>query len=378
MTDVASEDKTKTTVPERSQPVNERASGRVRAWVSPKNIGAVYVWIVICLLFVALSPDRFGTVETIKSVLDQYAITGIVALSLIIPLAAGFYDLSIGYTVSLSGVFMAWLTIHTSLPIGVCCVLTMAMCLGVGLINAFVVVGLGINSFIATLGTGAILASITIAFSGQTDLVGRIIDFSSFGQRAIAGVQMPVLYMLAIALVLAYVLQRTRLGRELYATGFNKEAARLSGVQVNKLATLGFVCSAMLSGFAGLALAAIISAGSPTAGPSYLLGAFSAVFLGATQLRRGRFNSWGTVIAVLMIGTGNVGLLIVGAPVWTPQLFQGVVLIAAVALTFGGRGALTDVLTKRSLRRGRMPAPPAAPDRGGASGGAPTFEKLGS
>jgi ribose transport system permease protein len=84
---------------------------------------------------------------------------------------------------------------------------------------------------------------------------------------------------------------------------------------------------------AGVALTARIEAADPSNGPSYLIPAFSAAFLGATQFRHGRFNPWGTVVSVLLLGTGSIGLLLAGAPQWAPQVFQGVVLIAAVSLT---------------------------------------------
>jgi ribose transport system permease protein len=128
---------------------------------------------------------------------------------------------------------------------------------------------------------------------------------------------------------------------------------------------IAFVTSAVIAGFAGMVLAARVSSGSPTAGPAYLIPAFSAAFLGATQFRQGRFNPWGTVIAVLLLGTGNVGLLLAGGPNWTPTLFEGVVLIAAVALT--GLGANTIGARIRAAREARKSrGRPAGPTAAGA------------
>jgi ribose transport system permease protein len=308
----------------------------LREQLSVRNIGAIYVWIAIVILFALVAPDTFPTAQTAKAILNQYSITGIVALSLVIPLAAGFYDLSIGYTLGLSGILAAYLLQETAMSPLMAGTITIAACVAIGLLNAFVVVGLGVNSFIGTLGTGAVLASITIAISGDQTITGRIgEDFAKIASTEWQGISLPVLYLLVLVIALAWWLERTRMGRSFYAMGFEREAARLSGIKIDRLGTIAFVTSAVIAGFAGMVLAGRVSSASPEAGPAYLIPAFSAAFLGATQLRQGRFNAWGTVIAVLLLGTGNVGLLLAGGPIWTPQLFEGVVLIAAVALTVG-------------------------------------------
>lgn len=333
----------------------ESARGRrVKRVLSPRNVGAVYVWIAIIILFSLLSPDQFPTAQTAKSIVNQYSVTAIVALSLIVPLAAGYYDLSIGYTVSLAGVVVAWLLNHGLGPVEAGAV-TLLACVLIGLVNAFVVDGLKVDSFIGTLATGAIIGSLTIAITNDQPIIGEVGgSFSKLATASVAGVTLPVFYVIAIMLVLGYWLERTQFGRFLYATGYNRETARLTGIRIHLNTTVSFVCSAVLAGFAGIVLAARISAGSPDAGPSYLIPAFSAAFLGATQFRGGRFNPWGTVIAVLLLGTGDVGLLVSGGPIWTPQLFEGVVLIAAVALTGPGREALS---TRIRLIRGRKEGP---------------------
>jgi ribose transport system permease protein len=159
--------------------------------------------------------------------------------------------------------------------------------------------------------------------------------------------------------------------------GFDRETARLTGISVDRLGILAFVTSAVIAGFAGMVLAARVASGSPDAGPSYLIPAFSAAFLGATQLRSGRFNPWGAVIAVLLLGTGDVGLILAGGPIWTPQLFEGTVLIAAVALTGFGQNAIRSRLA--ILRtRGRQDAPDPSRTEGQAPGhGPPSGEPSG-
>jgi ribose transport system permease protein len=158
--------------------------------------------------------------------------------------------------------------------------------------------------------------------SGNEIIVGKVSgNFTKIASTDIAGVQLPVIYMLVAMLVLGFVLEQTVFGRRVYASGYGPEVSRLVGLRVGRIRTL----SLLFSGLVGSA--------DPSVGPEYLIPAFSAAFVGASQFRHGRFNPWGTVVAVLMIGTGSVGLLLAGTPSWTPQVFQGAVLIAAVGIT---------------------------------------------
>jgi ribose transport system permease protein len=313
--------------------------------LSPKNIGALYVWVLIIALFWIVSPSIFPTITTAKSILNEYSITGLMALSLLIPLATAQYDLSIGFTMSLSSVVAAYLLNATSWSPVLVGLVTIAMCVVVGAVNAFVVVGLGVNSFIGTLGTGAIISAITTGISNGEVITGRVGgSFSDLATVTVVGLQLPVIYMLVLMCVLGYVLERTRPGRFFQAIGFDRETARLTGIRVVRLESMAFLCSAVIAGFGGLVLAAAVSSADPGAGESYLIPAFSAAFLGATQFRSGRFNSWGIVVAVLMLGTGDVGLLIAGGPLWTPDLFTGVVLIIAVAFSGFGQSAIRSLI----------------------------------
>jgi ribose transport system permease protein len=325
---------------------------KVLRWFSPRNIGAVYVWIAIIVLFSLLAPEQFPTWQTAKSVLNQYSVTGIVALSLVVPLSAGYYDLSIGAIVSLTGVFAAYMLEHTSLSAIEVGILAMLLCVVIGLVNAFVVDALKVDSFIGTLGTGAILGSITIALSNDQSISGRIGDsFTNLASKNWDGITLPVLYLLVIVVLLGWWLERTRSGRHIYATGYDRETARLTGIRVHRVTAIAFLTSAIIAGFAGIVLAARISAGSPDSGASYLIPSFSAAFLGATQFRGGRFNPWGVLVAVLLVGTGDIGLIISGGPIWAPQMFEGVVLIAAVSLSGPGREALQTWVKRVRGRR---------------------------
>ncbi|ADB50768.1 ABC transporter permease [Conexibacter woesei] len=312
------------------RPLGRRLAGSL----SFRTIGAVYVWLLLIAAFAIWIPDLFLREETLKSILNQYSITALAALSIIIPLSTGVFDLSIGSTMGLTGIVAAWLLGNTDLSPLVVVVLGVSVGALVGLFNALIVVRMKIDSFIGTLATGSILAAVTLGISGDQILTERVSgSFSEIASTDVAGIQLPVLYMIALMIVIGFFLEQTAAGRYCYATGFNPEVTRLVGVSVDRVRTLALVFSGCVAGFAGVVLTARIQAADPTNGPSYMIPAFSAAFLGATQFRHGRFNPWGTIVAVLMLGTGSVGLLLAGAPTWAPQIFQGVVLIAAVGVT---------------------------------------------
>lgn len=321
----------------RSAPDGARPrSGLQRAWdvLGYRNIGAVYVWALLIVIFSIWKPSLFPQLQTAKTVLNEYSVTAIAALSIVVPLATGLFDLSVGATMGLTGIVSGWLLTHTGLNPAVVFVLSLLVGVAVGFFNSLVVVVMRIDSFIGTLATGAILGAITLGVSGDQTFTSRLSGgFSKTASAGLSGVQIPVLYMIVLMVVIGYFLEQTVAGRYCYATGYSPEVARLVGVRVRRLRTLSLLASGTLAGFAGIVLTARIQAADPSNGPSYLIPAFSAAFLGATQFRHGRFNPWGTVVAVLMIGTGSVGLLLAGSPTWAPQVFQGSVLIAAVGLT---------------------------------------------
>jgi ribose transport system permease protein len=190
------------------------------------------------------------------------------------------------------------------------------------------------------LATGSLVqAFITYFTNNQTiDDVRLAGGFSKLGQSSTHGFIAPVFYTLAIAVVLWFVMEHTAVGRKLYAAGFNAEAAKLANIRVDRLRFASLIVSSLIAGFAGICLASTLSSGSPTAGTSYLLPGYAAVFVGATQLKSGRFNAWGTIIAVLMLGAGTVGLGLASSAPWAADMFTGVVLIGALAATgFQGR-----------------------------------------
>jgi ribose transport system permease protein len=336
---------------------------RILRGISPKRISLVYVGIGLFLLFAIWTPDTFLTSQTWKSILNQEAITALVALGLLIPLSAGAFDLSVGYVIGLSGMLAAWLIGEHSVGPLLAIVLVLLAGVLVGVINGFLVVGLRINSFIATLAFGSILLAVIGMISGNEQITGLPASFSDISLTQVGGISLPVFYLVALALVFWYVLEHTPIGRRLYATGGGEEAARLAGVRTSRIIFCSFIVAAAMSALAGILLLAQLTTASPTTGPSYLLPAFAAAFLGSTQISPGRFNVVGTLLAVYVLAIGVKGLQLVGAAFWVPDLFNGVALIIAVGVS----GALETFagLRWRRIRSAHVHAADGDPPRSG-------------
>lgn len=317
------------------QPAARRTGGRYLAALSPKNISAVYLLVLIVIIFTLWAPAVFPQMATLSQVFNGNAVIGLAALALAIPLSARVFDLSFAYTMSLSGVTTAYFIVNFDWPLWMAIGAGLAAALVVGLINALVVVVLRVDSMIGTLATGSIIQAFITFVTGEIPITDARLagGFSAIGQTSVAGFILPVYYMVVAAVVIWYVLDHTPLGRRIYATGFNTEAARLTGIKTKRIQFGSLLVSALLAGWAGISLASILGSGSPTAGTPYLLPAFAAAFLGATQIKAGRFNAWGTVLGVITLGAGTTGLALATAPAWASNMFTGIVLIAALAVT---------------------------------------------
>jgi ribose transport system permease protein len=294
----------------------------------------LYVWGLLIIVFSLWIPDLFLQASTFKQVLTFQAIAAIVALGLILPVASGAFDLTIAGTLTVS---VCWTAYALMNGYGVVVAAGGALLLGIiiGLLNSVVVVRLKVDSFIGTLGMSSILIAVAYMITDSSQLVlstEGYAPFFEFAREEIFGLPRSVYYAGAIALFFWWILEYTPGGRYLYAVGGNPVASRLAGVRVGRVITVAFVASGLTSAFAGIVYLSTIGTATPDSGSGYLLPAFSAVFLGATQIRPGRVNVPGTLIAILLLATGVTGLQLGGAPGYVTELFNGAALIIAMAL----------------------------------------------
>jgi ribose transport system permease protein len=317
-------------------PTYDRPFGeRLKSALSVQKISGIYVLLAMIVLFSIWVPETFPHWDTARQILNNNAIAAMAALALVIPLSAGVFDISVPYVMTLSGVWCAWLVVNSGTPLWLAVVIAMLVSAGIGFVNGLVVVVLKVDSLIGTLATGFLVQALVKWRTGSKVVTSEKLagGFSRIAREQLWGFTLPVYYALIYATLIWYLLEHTATGRRVYATGFNRDATRLAGVRTKRLQFGALVCSSTLAGFAGIALASQLGSGLSTAGDGYLLGAFAAVFLGATQLKNGRFNAWGTIIGIVLLGTGTTGLGLASQPQWVQDTFRGVVLIASLALT---------------------------------------------
>lgn len=301
-------------------------------------------WAIVVAIFGFLEPGTFLSLANLTDILGSQAVLVVLALSLIAPLTAGDYDLSVAATLTLSAMVVAVLNAQDGVALGVAVLAAIGVGVVAGLVNGALVVSLGIDSLIVTLGTSTIMAGIVLWISGSLtisgiseNLVNVVIGFK------IAGVPLEFFYGLILAGVFWYFLEYVPTGRRLLFVGRGRNVARLSGVNVGRMRLGAMVASGAIASLAGILYAGTSGSADPSSGLSLLLPAFAAVFLGSTTLKPGRFNSWGTFIAVYFLVTGITGLQLLGLQAFVQQLFYGAGLIGGVALRqILRRGESTD------------------------------------
>jgi len=287
--------------------------------------------ILIVGLALSVSTDAFLSVANLTNVARQVSINGILAVGVTFVLLTAGVDLSLGSVVALSGVACATFAhpgehaVFVPIAVGL---LTGAAC---GLLNGVLVTRGGVAPFIVTLGMMTIARGLALIFSG-----GRPVADMSNEMTALAGdiwgIPIPVLCFAGVAIAAWFFLQNFRLGRHIYAVGGNENAARAAGVPVERVKLFAYGLCGLLTGLAGVVLAARITTGQPNAGQAYELDAIAAVVIGGTSLAGGVGTITGTLLGVLLIGVINNGLDLMGVSSYYQAVIKGVIIVGAVWL----------------------------------------------
>jgi simple sugar transport system permease protein/ribose transport system permease protein len=295
--------------------------------------GTVGAAVVVFIAF-ALASGRFISAANISNILVQISVLMVTSAGLSIAVASGEFDLSVGEVASLGGVLVAGLIVWSHLPWLLAIAVAVVMGIGIGLINGLLVTRLRIPSMIATLAMGPIALGANYAYDGGDSIYAVLppeFYWISTG-RLFGVVPVPIVIALVVVVACYMLLNRMRLGRAVVATGANIQAARLSGINVNRSRMFAFALSGFGAAMGGVMLTARLGTGQPDAGEPYLLDSLAAVFLGMTAFRPGRASVQGTLTGVVIIGMLDNGLNLLGAPFYLQNEVRGLVMIAAVSL----------------------------------------------
>jgi ribose transport system permease protein len=307
------------------------SSGAVRVF-STWNLAILLVLLIA--VFSVLKSDTFLTAFTFQSMINSRSINALIALAVMIPLASNNYDLSVASILGISQVLANGLQTQQHLPWPMAALACLLLGAAVGLVNGVLVTRFRINSFIATLGSGTFLLGSNQWYTGGRQVVGVLPHSFTLisGKLPVIGLPAPAVYVAIVALVLWVVFDHLPLGRFLYVIGDSPRAAELSGIPAKTYVTLAFVASGTLAAFAGIILQAQLQVGQSTVGQELMLPAFTGALLGATAVKPGRPNVWGTVLAVAVLAVAVAGLTQLGAPFFVENLFNGAMLVLAVGL----------------------------------------------
>jgi ribose transport system permease protein len=312
-----------------------------------ERFALVGAWLVVIVVFSILAPHTFFNVRNFTTMFGTQTTLVMLALALLIPLTAGDYDLSVAATLTMSGMVVAVLNANHGVPIGVAIVIALALGALIGLVNGFFVMVFDIDPFIVTLGTGTVILGLTLWISGSQTISGVSNWLSSWVvERRLFGISLEFYYGLLLCVLLWYIFDFTAIGRRILFVGRGTNVARLSGIRVGRVRWGCFVAAGIIAAAAGVLYTGTAGASDPTSGSTFLLPAFAAAFLGSTTITPGRFNPWGTFIAVYFLATGITGLAILGVQTWVQNVFYGGALVIAVSAS--------QVVKKRHERAARL------------------------
>jgi len=301
------------------------------------KFGPLFALVVVCIGLACMSPN-FLTVGNSFDVMRQASINALIAFGMTLSILLGGIDLSVGSILAVSSVLAA-MTMKAGHGAGLAAGLAILAGAAMGSLNGVVIAKGKVAPFIATLGTMTLLRGVALVLSNGSPISGFSSKlFATLGGGYVARlIPVPVVLMLAMFAVFWFVLSRTVFGRHVYAAGGNDEAAKLSGVNTDRVRIVVYTICGAMAALAGVILSSRLDSAQPTAGAGYELDAITAVVLGGTSLAGGRGWIFGTLVGALLIGVLNNGLNLMGVSSFYQQVVKGSVILLAVLLDRSGK-----------------------------------------
>lgn len=307
---------------------------RFRNWEAS---GVLVALLVLCIVLSIAAP-AFLSQYNLSVVARQASFVGLVALGQTLVLLVGGIDLSVGAAAGLSAIFGSILLTQTGIHPYAVLPITAAFGMGLGLVNGFFVAVLRLNPFIVTLASWEIFAGMTLVVTKGYPIRPLGEQFRVFGQGSLFGVPVPVLIFLAAGALLAFVLARTRFGRNIYAVGGNREAAELVGIRTWRVEFIVFGLAGLFAALAGILYASRMDSGQPSVGEGWLMGAITAAIIGGTSLKGGQGTIVGTIFGALLMAVLANGIVLMNVSGYWERVIIGLVVLIAI---------LVDLLRRR-------------------------------
>ncbi|ULH14533.1 ABC transporter permease [Deinococcus sp. KNUC1210] len=318
-----------------TQPTVSTAAGPRRFQLpSLSTLGPLIALLIAVIIFSTQSP-RFFSGTNFSLILQQISYTAVLAIGQTLIILIAGIDLSIGIVMALGGLVMAKLATESGVPAILAILAGFVTTMFFGFISSIIITRLRVPPFIATLGMLGIVTALNQTYSGSQTISNLPPALTALGNTFKIGgtaITYGTVLMLVLYLIAWFVLSETAPGRHVYAVGNNPEAARLSGIPIDRLTILVYTIAGLIYGVAALILVARTGVGDPNAGQTDNLDSITAVVLGGTSLFGGRGNVLGTLLGAIIVGVFRNGLQLIGIPSVYQSLITGILIIAAVAL----------------------------------------------
>ncbi len=272
--------------------------------------------------------------NNILTVFQQMVLNGVLAAGMMFTIITGGIDLSVGCTYAITGICVAWCTVHSVNPF-IAILIGILIGMVLGLFNGFLINGLRLQPFIATLGTMSLYRGIAYVVTGGIPVTSVPDSYRNiFNGKMFAGIRFYVLVMIVIFVAAHIILSKTRTGAYLYAVGGNEEAAKLSGVNVIKTKYIAYIVCGVCAAFAGMIMLASLGSAEATAGTGYETNAIAAAAIGGTRMAGGRGTALGTFIGALMLAVLKVGMVVINVDSFWQYVVTGLIIIIASYFEF--------------------------------------------
>lgn len=309
-----------------------RLGAAVERWAVPAGL------VVAVLVCVVVFP-QFRTAPLYATMINAQSLVLLLALTATIVLRLGDFDLSVSQCMVASAAVTVVLD-DAGVPLLLAVLCALLLGTTVGLVNAVLVVRVGVDSFVATLGSFTALAGLASFVTGARIIAGVPPALVEVARATLLGLPLVTWYAWGLVLLLWYVYERTPLGRYMLFIGGSRSAARLAGLPVGRVRAGAYVASGLVAAVIGVLFVGYFNSVDPNVGGQFLLQPFAAAFLGATAVTVGRFNALGTVAALYLLTVGITALQLLGSQTWVTNVFYGLALMIAVtgAKLAGRRG----------------------------------------
>jgi len=301
-----------------------------------ENIGIIIALLVLCIVLSVNPVTRgsFLTQKNVFNVLRQMSSNLFLACGMTMVIILGGIDLSVGSIIALSGCIAAGCVARYNLPIGVAIIVGVLVGLVVGMFNGLVISKTTIPAFIVTLATMNIAKGLAYVYTGGSPVRVVTKEWQFVGAGYIGSIPTPVLILVVVLAVTALIMNKTKMGRYIYAVGGNAQAAVFSGIKVAKVKFFVHAFSGVMAGLAGVVLASRMYSGQPTAGDGAEMDAIAAVVVGGTSMAGGAGKIGGTIIGGIIIGVLNNGLNLLNVNSFWQYVVKGTVILLAVFIDY--------------------------------------------